>query len=55
MVLLNVDAEQSITDGCIRNTLQYDLINDDDVIDKKLIASLWYGSDKKLVLYKTSL
>jgi len=46
MILLNVDTEQSITDGCIRNTLQYDLINDDDVIDKKLIASLWYGSDK---------
>ena len=46
MILLNVDTEQSITDGCIRNTLQYDLINDDDAIDKKLIASLWYGSDK---------
>lgn len=46
MILLNVDTEQSITDGYIRNTLQYDLINDDDVIDKKLIASLWYGSDK---------
>lgn len=36
MILLNVDTEQSITDGCIRNTLQYDLINDDDAIDKKI-------------------
>lgn len=46
MVLLNVDAEQSITNGFVRNMLQYDLINDNVSIDKELIASLWYGGDK---------